>query len=346
MNTNFVGICGLIGAACVMATAADAAILKVPQQYGTIQAAVNAAQEGDTVRVAPGSFTEHVRIEGKAITLAGAGAAQTSIDGGGTGRVVTVSGTGTGLVTIAGFTLRNGVIRWDALDVGPGQGGAIYAESSNIAIRNNVITGNLGCFGTGIATLEATIVLSRNRIESDLAVPDCGQEVVAIRGILSGESSVIGNVIQNNNATGLYLQAAGKITVSNNIIRNNIANGEFSPFGENGGMGSLYTQLVLTNNLFSGNSGYGVGGAYIGSFDGGVVQVAGNSFVGNRSEVASSALTLAGYTANDFLVQHNRFDETVDRPVIECFWETVIDRTNVIASDPEAALSGACVRTE
>lgn len=308
---------------------------------------MNAAQEGDTVRVAPGGYAEHVLIEGKAITLAGAGAEQTSIDGGGAGRVLTVSNTGTGQVTIAGFTLKNGAIRWeDSMVIAPGQGGGIYAESSNIAIRNNVITGNLGCLGTSVATLEATIALSRNRIENNLAVPGCGQQVVIIRGNRGAESSVTGNVIQNHQATGLMLQAAGKITVSNNILRNNIANSEFEPYIDYGGLVSLYTELVLTNNLFSGNSGYGVGGAQIGDFEGGVVRVTGNSFVGNHSEVGSSALLFAGYKATDFIVQHNRFDETVDRPVVLCSFANVIDRNNVFASEPEAALSGACVPGE
>ena len=55
MDTRVVGLAGLIGTAFVCGTPAAAAVLKVPQQYATIQAAVDAAQEGDTVRVAAGA---------------------------------------------------------------------------------------------------------------------------------------------------------------------------------------------------------------------------------------------------------------------------------------------------
>ena len=50
------------------ATAAD---LNVPAAYPTIQAAVNAAQSNDTIRIAPGVYTEQVQIISKKLTLIG-----------------------------------------------------------------------------------------------------------------------------------------------------------------------------------------------------------------------------------------------------------------------------------
>jgi hypothetical protein len=44
--------------------------LRVPQDYATIQAAVNAAGNGDTVLVGPGTYTGGIVIAGKSITLA------------------------------------------------------------------------------------------------------------------------------------------------------------------------------------------------------------------------------------------------------------------------------------
>ena len=263
MDIRLIGWGGLIGAAFACGAAAEAAVLKVPQQYSTIQAAVNAAQEGDTVRVAAGTYAERVFILGKAITLAGAGADKTTIDATQNGRPLTVSNTGTGQVTVAGFTLRNGLITFDDdILLGLGKGGGVFVEQTNVTVRDNIITNNLGCLGTSVATLEATLTLLRNRIENNPGNHDCGQQSVFIHGSRGAESTVSGNVIQNHNITGLMTNAAGKVTVSNNIFRNNVAN--WDDFGiEHGALSAFYTELTVTNNLFTGNYGFGAGGVFV-----------------------------------------------------------------------------------
>lgn len=67
-------------AALLPATGAAArpSVLQVPSQYPTIQAAVNAAYAGDTVRVAPGRYHEQVTIS-KNLRLFGAGRKATTV---------------------------------------------------------------------------------------------------------------------------------------------------------------------------------------------------------------------------------------------------------------------------
>lgn len=48
----------------------NAQILYVPADHPTIQEAIDAASEGDTVLVAEGTYYENIRFEGKAITVA------------------------------------------------------------------------------------------------------------------------------------------------------------------------------------------------------------------------------------------------------------------------------------
>lgn len=48
---------------------AQGATIHVPADYSTIQAAINAASNGDTIVVAPGTYQENINFQGKAITL-------------------------------------------------------------------------------------------------------------------------------------------------------------------------------------------------------------------------------------------------------------------------------------
>jgi len=54
-----------IAAWILAAGSASADILSVPGQFPTIQQAINAAQDGDTIRVDPGAYNEDLTIQGK-----------------------------------------------------------------------------------------------------------------------------------------------------------------------------------------------------------------------------------------------------------------------------------------
>ena len=79
---------------------AQAAILRVPADQTSLQAAIDAAVDGDQIEAAPGTYYEQINFNGKAVRLYGRdGPGATAIDGIGIGPVVRcVSGEGTGTV--------------------------------------------------------------------------------------------------------------------------------------------------------------------------------------------------------------------------------------------------------
>jgi len=82
--------------------------INVPADQPTIQAAINVAANGDTVLVAPGTYTENINFMGKAIAVTSSGGpANTIIDGSnGDSAVSFVSGETLSSV-INGFTIEN-----------------------------------------------------------------------------------------------------------------------------------------------------------------------------------------------------------------------------------------------
>ena len=76
---------------CLLPGVALATILKVPSQYPTIQAGLNAAAAGDTVQVASGIYTENLVWPGTdgILLTSESGRDSTTIDGGALGSVLT-----------------------------------------------------------------------------------------------------------------------------------------------------------------------------------------------------------------------------------------------------------------
>jgi hypothetical protein len=141
-----------------------------PHCYPTIQAALNAAHDGDTIRIGPGTFTGGVTIL-HSVTLAGVDAHASRISGG--GPVVTIgSTTSAPTVTIENLTITGGVTTTNphapecGLDVpvcGPGYpestaigGGIETFAGTTVTLRDSVVSGNRATPAQTTSSVKAT----------------------------------------------------------------------------------------------------------------------------------------------------------------------------------------------
>ena len=120
----------LVTAIIFIASLLFAQTINIPGDYATIQEGINAANTGDTVLVAPGTYIENIDFYGKNITVAShylinpdtSLISQTIIDGNQIWGVVTMDAG-----TLNGFTITNG----SSYD-----GGGIYCSGSAILLQN------------------------------------------------------------------------------------------------------------------------------------------------------------------------------------------------------------------
>jgi len=200
----------------ISAYLAIAATLRVPTDYPSIQAGIDAAIDGDIILVAPGTYGERIHFNGNSIiVLSESGASVTVIDGGRAGTVVTFDGcAGSGSI-LDGFTITNG----DAYS-----GGGIYSWASTPTITRCTVSENTANYGGGIYTTSSTPTITHSRISDNEATYDGG----GIYLQSSTESTIANLTITGNSAGdggGIYLapSSATSTTIKNCTVAGNSA---------------------------------------------------------------------------------------------------------------------------
>jgi len=133
--------------------------------YLTIQEGIDAATNGDTVLVYPGTYIENINYNGKNITLASLYLTtqnssyidSTKIDGNQNGSVVTFESGEDSTAVLYGFTIQNGSGTYYSHNY---HGGGILCISSNPSINNCIIENNSAEQGGGICCVSSNIILA------------------------------------------------------------------------------------------------------------------------------------------------------------------------------------------
>jgi parallel beta-helix repeat protein len=253
-----------LGLVCLVGSTAFGAIIHVPGDHQTIQDAIDAASDGDTVLVDDGTYIENIDFMGKAIAVKSVnGAASTIIDGNASGSVVMfVSGEGTDSV-LEGFTITKGTgsgitcrgssptitdctISGNTAD----KGGGIYTGQSSPTISDCTIKGNSADEGGGILCIWDSSPMIENCTISENSAPQGG-------GIsCNGSSPTITNCnIKGNECGGILCIWDSSPTIEHCTIKGN----------ECGGIGCNGSSPTISNCTIKGNTADAGGG--IGCWD-------------------------------------------------------------------------------
>jgi hypothetical protein len=262
--------------------------IRVPGDYLTIQAAIDAAAPGDTVLVAPGTYTgdgnRDLDFYGKNIVVRSeAGPEVTIIDcqasAGDPHRGFCLHSGESQHAVIEGFTIVNAQASFET-GLYQCYGGGIFCEGSSPTIRSNVIEqcgavyGGIGFGGYDIgrggavASVFGDPVIEGNTLRKNTASGSYGGSGGAIY-CLSGQPIIQGNVVEHNSAvydvhggTGgdgaaVFCDGAARATITGNTVVGN-------QYGGGWGLMSVITctetvQATISNNIIAYNENPSIG---------------------------------------------------------------------------------------
>ncbi len=327
---------GLLAPLVLLTSIGHANTIWVPDDHGTIQAAVLASVDGDEIIVRPGSYSGFDFLQTAVAVRSELGPEVTTIigtvlmsgvgPGGGLEGFKITSGSGVRFST-ASPLIKNNIItgNYNAIERG---GGMYFSHSSpsildNVITNNQVVTDHSTAFGGGIYSHLSSPIIRGNTISGNEAI--AYEAYAAGGGIYCRNSTPIieGNTITQNRAVcsgGIYSDYQGiggglgcedcdTVTIEGNTIAGNTAetSGSGSVYGFGGGILCFGTDVTIRNNLVCGNTAItGDGGGIICS--GTAVTIAHNTICTNQASNAGyggGLLALGTVTATDTILWGN-----------------------------------------
>lgn len=247
--------------------------------YGSIQEAVDAAGDGDVIKVAAGTYNDVNNYSGlaqvvyinKTVTIQGGyttafseppdpAANPTTLDAGGQGRVIFIEGNIT--PTIEGLRITGGEAKDLGSPIGIDAGGGVMVISATATLKDNYIFENsadstLNGDGGGVFLYNSDATLDGNTISNN-SVQRSGGGV----GLLGSKATLKDNIISENTSSaagggGLSLEWSDAL-LSGNTIVSNTANSWWG-----GGVHIHLSSATLNGNNISANTAPEGGGVIV-----------------------------------------------------------------------------------
>ncbi|MBN1924956.1 MAG: right-handed parallel beta-helix repeat-containing protein [Prolixibacteraceae bacterium] len=281
----------LLGIIFLFNVSVKSATLKVPSSYSTIQEAIDAAQNGDTVLVADGIYEGNIGFNSVdfVIVKSESGPENCIIDCQGLPFPIGfIFNSQDDNSIVEGFTIKNAMMGiWAYANSSPtiknniiescttGINSTSFAEPLIISnIIKNCINdgGGYAQFGGGISLYYSSATIINNQIINNSASKGGGIFCEY------GSPEIRENNISGNTGGGIYCENA-YINIESNQIKNNESAGEFYTEQHGGGIYLLNTTGWIIMNEIGNNTAYDGGGIY---FDESSPNILKNKIFGNR----------------------------------------------------------------
>ena len=243
------GLLGIAIAVLAITTSATSRTIYVPDDYTTIQEAIDNASPGDTIIVRNGTYNEGITIDKPLYITSEYGAQYTKIDAKGTtDSTVLIGGSGLTNVTLRGFNITGG--NYYGIEV---------EDAAHIKLLENEVSGNLigiMLFRTNDVEIGDNILHHNSWHGVNVGAYTHYTKIIGNEifentyGIIAGSDNIkIHNNNLHDNARGVYLWKADQVEILHNVLHDNTEHGIY-----------LYNStnvVVHENNIFN-NLQYGI----------------------------------------------------------------------------------------